>query len=413
MDRIYSFLNNSGIGRLIISILSRIRRVFDIRNANKLIESYKNTNTSKSVLKIGFIVQMPQVWDKEKPVFDRMLEDNRFDSYLVVVPEYDIKTQSICSFGTELEYFSSMYDESRIIKGIKEDGSVIEIGDLDFDYVFYQRPYDSYLPVQLRAKAVLPYARTVYIPYYFSNVNQKEDYYKSVFFNNIYLYFQSSNETGIVKKKKSKRIDLNIGYPALDNMKVETKTGDTIKGLWTPRWTDDPLTGGSTFIKYMELIVEWAASIPNFELILRPHPLAFDYAIAEGKLTEEEVIRYKDKVEKLGIKFDKNPIADDTIKEIDIMITDSTSIILNSYIRNIPIVYCTNPELNFSDEYKKIIKTCYIAKDWNEVVKYSTDIINGVDPLLEEREKVINTISKGGDATGRIVDYIYNDYNSN
>ena len=62
-------------------------------------------NLPRDKIKVSFIVQMPEIWDKEAPVFEALLRDDRFDACLIVVPHYDYSKDKLCSYGDELEYF--------------------------------------------------------------------------------------------------------------------------------------------------------------------------------------------------------------------------------------------------------------------------------------------------------------------
>ena len=53
------------------------------------INQFKKRKRANDRIKVGFIVQMPQVWDKESPVYERMTADSQFDPWLIVVPSYD------------------------------------------------------------------------------------------------------------------------------------------------------------------------------------------------------------------------------------------------------------------------------------------------------------------------------------
>ena len=48
-----------------------------------------------SVLKVGFIVQMPEIWHTEKSVYELMCGDSRFEPWLIIVPELDITSMEI------------------------------------------------------------------------------------------------------------------------------------------------------------------------------------------------------------------------------------------------------------------------------------------------------------------------------
>ena len=87
-------------------------------------------------VRVAFIVQMPEIWDKESPVFEAMLKDERFDPVLLVVPPYDMINDRISEYGAELDFFLSRYGTDRVIKAF--EGKWVDIEKLGFEYVFYQ-----------------------------------------------------------------------------------------------------------------------------------------------------------------------------------------------------------------------------------------------------------------------------------
>lgn len=60
-------------------------------------------------IRVGFIMQLPGVWDKVQPVFEEMLSDERFVPVGIVVPKYeryDIGVRPFGEWGEEWDFFS-------------------------------------------------------------------------------------------------------------------------------------------------------------------------------------------------------------------------------------------------------------------------------------------------------------------
>ena len=55
----------------------------------------KKKKNKNNKIKVGFLVQMAEIWDKEAPVYEKMVSDNRFDVYLIIVPHYDLSTNKL------------------------------------------------------------------------------------------------------------------------------------------------------------------------------------------------------------------------------------------------------------------------------------------------------------------------------
>lgn len=363
-------------------------------------------------IKVGFIVQMPEIWDKEAPVFEKMINDDRFSPKLIVVPSYDFAKSRIGEYGDELAYFQNKYDNELIIKAFDEKW--VDIESLQFDYVFFQRCYEHYLPEQYRTNVVANYAKTCYIPYCYHSLIDPDAYYMSSFFANLHLFFTCSrNQFERVQKIKQNGV-LYDGYPVLDLKYEETGETDKTTILWTPRWTNDPSFGGTTFIDYLYKIPALARELPAIRFIVRPHPMAFQNAIKEGLLSEQEIDRYKEELDNTGVVLDKNTFIEDTFKETDILITDFSSSLVAYYLTGKPIIYCTNTDLAFVDQYQEIVDCSYKTNSWIEVKSCLADLLKGIDPLKETRER-LSTIfaSQHKDSASSILNSIEADARKN
>ena len=361
---------------------------FDLCHASQ----FKRNDNKK--IRVGFIVQMPEIWDKEAPIFEAMQKDSKFDPLLIIVPSYDISKSNYCDYGYELDFFLKKYSNSNIIVAY-ENKHWRDLKELKLDYVFYQRCWESYLPVQYHTKNVIKYSKTCYIPYCFHALDLDESYYNTNFFTYLYMFFCCSKDQYEEVPYRKYRHCVFLGYPSLDNNShyndlFADGTKKTI--LWTPRWVNDDNTGGSTFLKYLYNIPELISSHDNIRLLLRPHPLSFQYAVKTGALTNDEVMNYKNRMKELGITFDDNAFIEETLKVTDILISDFSSILIHYYLLGKPLIYCSSTDVKFSRTYKYIIQSSYIAKNWDDVIKYSKMLICGKDPLAIERKNKIESI---------------------
>ena len=359
-------------------------------------------------VRVAFIVQMPEIWDKESPVFEAMLKDERFDPVLLVVPPYDMINDRISEYGAELDFFLSRYGTDRVIKAF--EGKWVDIEKLGFEYVFYQRCYETYLPERYHTVNVIKYAKTVYVPYAYHALLDPAEYYQTGFFDYLYLFFCCSDEQKNRQNSiRYKHIE-SLGYPAFEMVNIVKEDNSRKRALWTPRWTDDPSTGGSTFIKYLKRIEGIKVNNPDTDLWIRPHPLAFQNAVKEGKLSEEEVIAFHDRMSKLGIVMDDNEYVEDTLDSTDILITDFSSIIVFYFMSGRPIVYCADTELDYVPVYRDIIECSYIADNWDDVDSCVRRLLDGDDPLKDRRERESDAFrKKQTNASTRILEYMVHD----
>lgn len=383
----------------------------------KLAKGKENSHRPISVL---FLCQYPQAWNKMKSIFEMMLEDNRFSVKILAVPDNINKPDDKIYL-----FFSEIYGKDTVINAY-ENGIWYDMKQIKPDYVFYQRPYDQYLPKPYRSKSVSKYSRICHLVYgYLLTETTKDICTCKIFFRNVYMYFAENSicqEFNIKRFKlshnKGYRKTLNIGYPVLEYfMKHRTDTkpdNNEIKVLWTPRWSEDKETGGSNFINYKDEIIRLVDDNPNISVIFRPHPMTFDHFISAGKITRMEVDDYL-KHYRNSDRLEYNDTAEyvDVFWNTDILLTDVSSIIVEYFITGKPIVYCdtgAKPDAFFGE----LLKVMYVTKTWEQAKEKLIELSKGIDPLKKEREKKIRQLM-GTDfehISERFLDAIYNDYNS-
>lgn len=365
-------------------------------------------------IKVGFIVQLSEsCWDKQVDVFNEMILHSDFSVKLLVVPK-NINGE----FETyEDNYFFTNYP-NYCIKVI-ENNKVINIKKLNFDYIFFPRPYDYYLPKGIRSTDLVKFTRCCYIPYGFSlSDNFNDCNVDSSFFDNIYIEFTESEYIcSLLYKKYKNSCDKNIrhfeylGYPCL-NKYLDMKPNPTVKTItWTPRWSYDIKYGGSNFVEYKDSFINFCRNLPKtIDVIFRPHPLMFDELIKKNIITQKEKDNFLYILEELNIQMDvKSPI-DVILNKTDILITDFSSIILQFFLTNRPIIYCKK-NIDFNETGKIIEKGMYVTTTWDEVEKKCNLLINGIDELSYERENIIKReFSNLGNSAKNIVKRIFDDY---
>ena len=385
----YPFLR--GFLRKCKSIAGTPRRMLVIHDSTSKKKHIVNTKKHKvrNAIKIGFIVQMPEVWDKEAPVFEALLEDKRFEVCMIIVPHYNFSKSCLEKYGEEQRYFEGKYPKVTAI--LLKDENDMPIDD-SFDYIFYQRCWEHYLPPQLRCKNVIQHAITCYIPYCYHESPESTKYYQKKFFWYLNKFYCCSKDQ-YEQVKQIKGVECNyFGYPAIDTIQYMNSSHDSINILWTPRWTDDPEFGGTSFNRNRNRIFDLFKLSPDIRLTLRPHPLTFENAIKQGWMMPSDVNDYKEKVNKMGAALDNNKLIEETFQSTDVLITDFSSAIITFFLSGRPIIYCADYGFPLTDTFQNIMNSIYIAKDWADIYRITQDLINGKDPLYGKRQEVIKHI---------------------
>ena len=364
-------------------------------------------------IRVVFLVQIKEVWDKQAPVYEKLNSDDRFTVSLIVVPPRDFGTSvnSLGEYEKVLLYFKTKYPMGDIKKAY--DKHWLDLSSMGFDYIFYPRCWETDIPSEYRPKEVIKYAKTCYIPYGAGGFRyDKQFYYKRSFFISLYINFCNSKERVNLFPKSPYKHNLFLGTPLIDYSitRQQSVTANSKSILWTPRWTDEEIYGGTTFFAYKDKILSLKTNNPNIELVLRPHPFTFQHALNLGKMTERDIEDYKNSVKEHGASFDKNEMAGDTFRKTGILITDYSSIILEFFLSGKPVIYCGKTNINFDEIYEQILPGFYIAENWEQVERTVQKLLNGEDNLKTVRMNIIDDIKKQHiGATERIVNFLIND----
>ncbi len=364
-------------------------------------------------IRVGFLVQIKEVWDKQAPVYERLSTDDRFTVSLLVVPPPGggTSTYSFEKYKALLTFLKNKYPAADIRNTYDKHWS--DLSSMGFDYVFYPRDWEKELPPEYRTKEVIKYAKTCYIPYGIGGFRyDRQFYYKRSFFLSLYINFCNSKEEADLFPKNRYKHNIFLGLPVIDDSITRqpgtARNSNTV--LWTPRWTFEEMYGGTTFFAYKDKILSLKTKIPDINLILRPHPLTFKNALRLGKMTERDIEEYKNSVKKHGASFDTNEMVGDTFRQTGILITDYSSIILEFFLSGKPVIYCTKTNINFSETYKQIIRGCYIAENWEQIETIVQKLRKGEDDLKPVRMNIIENIKKQHiGATERIINFLIND----
>ena len=384
----------------------------DIRSDIRLLKLKNKTCGNK--IRVGFIVQMPEIWDKQQVVYEELLKRDNTEVFMFVVPSYDIEKRVITT-NYENNYFLNRY--SSVIRAIDTFGKAIDLKAYELDYAFYQRPYDMYLPEQLRSHNVSAYCKCCYIPYGFSGADVfDEGNTNRDFFRNIYFTFMESSymQKKLVRKYPiSSRMGIrhieDLGYPSLEPYFAK-RTSETLKTvLWTPRWSYDAKLGGSHFVEYKNLPFVLQDKFKDIRCVFRPHPLMFGELKSKELMTETDVETYLSAVENCGIVYDTGTPINAALDEADVLITDYSSIIIMYFLTGKPIIYCKS-HIEFNETFQKLGQYMYLAESEEDIYFYMEQLSNGNDSLKEKRlEFISREFSKHINADKRIIDRIIDD----
>ena len=373
-----------------------------------------NLQINKAKIKVVFICQYIPAWSKNKQLYETLKNDNRFEVLLLCIPNRISANmlQDPDNLSNEVfDYFTSHgYKES--INALVGRNQWLDLKSLHPDYVFYNR-FDRPMPLQYTSTVVSTYAKVCLIPYGFALHKAGEYMFDKQFAANTYCLFAESEE----KRKEFIRWNRILcrlrlckavccGITGVENaFKAKQDTTSAwdfsnkdFRVIYAPRWTQDSIWGGSSFLKYKESFFKIADEFPNVDILLRPHPLMFDNFISTGAMTEIEVAEYKRECElRRNLSLDSEKEYHATFWNSNLLICDYTSMLIEYYVTGKPIIYLTYDEnIVYTDLMNAMLSGCYIVHDESELREIIGNLVCGIDPLAEKRKAVIeNDLARG------------------
>lgn len=381
--------------------LSSLRRHI----SRKRVQSGTRT-TNEGIIKVVFICQYIPAWSKCKQLYETLNNDTRFKIILLCIPNRIIANH--LSNPNDLsndtyDYFSDHGYKEAVNALIGKD-EWFDLKGYYPDYVIYNR-YDRPMPVPYTSKEVACYAKVCLIRYAHALIRFEEVLFDKQFAANTYCLFAESkgmilvfNRWNTILCKLRFSHAVYCGIPAVENIykakgdKAEAWgfSKNSFRVIYSPRWTLDPAWGGSSFPKYGWAFVNLADEYPDMDILLRPHPLMFDHFVNTGVLGEKDIECYKESCDlRKNIKIDTEKEYHSTFWNSGVLICDYSSIIVEYFVTNKPIIYMTyDDNIDYTDQMRAILECCYIIKNGKELERVLVDLKNGEDPLKVKREEL-------------------------
>ena len=384
---------------------------------------------SNNKIRVGFMCQYIPAWNKLLPVYNKLKEDDRFEVYLLCVPNRIENKQLVSPENLDndtYEYFKEKgYDAINTLIGKNE---WLDLKGMGLDYIFYTRPYNSFMPEVYSSKSVSKYSKICVMMYGMILVeNEWNTALNRDFFRHVYCYF-AETECSMKMNKKHYPIthmlgiqkSIYHGMPALEQfMKAkEEKTNvwdfsdNTFRVMWTPRWTTEPSLGGTNFFLYKEALLNFAKEHKDMDFLFRPHPLAFQNFMKTGEMTENEVTAYKQQISDLSnvcLDVEKEYVA--TMWNSSVLVSDLSGVVPEYFVTGKPIIYCrTNMILQPTAHFNKLIEGCYSVSNEEELFYWLEELQRGNDPLYGKRQQIIEELF--GEKLNSASDLILNELTS-
>ena len=372
-------------------------------------EKKARRNTARHVsqnrpLRVLFLIQHPEMWNSEKSLVDELLRDPAFEPILLCLPKYSRQKTGGAIFSSQNAAFdflaASGYQPVNAF-----DGNWVSLKAIDPDFIFVQRPYTVELPRCYSFSRLRKLARIAYIPYsgrmtkgVHVGIEFNKDFLRhfSICFADCQDSFNFVNnwvtEHGLAGLKQV----FEVGFPRFDLLKAPASepAADHPKTrfLWLPRWSLADYNDKSHFLDYIEPMLSYFAAHPDFELVIRPHPLMFTNFVRLGAMTEPQVQKLRDRIDALpNVSFDSEGDYLKTFRRTDVLISDVTSLLLEFFYTRKPVILCDTLR-DLTQEGEQIDRTFYKAGSFNEI-EAAIEQIRAGDPIKPLREETFAVLS--------------------
>ncbi len=360
-------------------------------------------------VKVAFLCQYIPAWSKMDGIYQAMRQDSRFEPTLLCLPDRIRGCQLVDPENLENETLAYMQ-----ANGWPEAVDA-RVGDgwqnlTDYAYIFYQRPYNTYMPRPYTVSHTSKHSKVCLLMYAIEMLQEITDITLERDFMAYVAYYFAENtsvaQINIRKNPLGHKLGLQktlcLGVPVLESLlqKQGEKSPawdfseNPFRVMWTPRWTTDLSAGGSNFFTYYQSLTDYAAQHPDMDFLYRPHPLAFSHFLETGEMTQEQVDAFQARCEAIpNLALDKQQQYDATFWQSSVLISDYSGMVPEYFLTGKPLIFCiSNMVLTLSDFGEKILAGCYVVRAEQELFATLDMLGRGEDPLKEKRLALIEEL---------------------
>ncbi len=347
---------------------------------------------------VAFLVVFKSVFPA-KPIFEKMINDNNFDPYIIVLPQLTLPyTKWYKQYVDAYNELRDAYGE-RVINGYDSTkGKFVDLYE-NYPIMFFANPYDSMVHPYHKAayylnRNVLP----IYVSYGFAALKFWDEVIAMPFYNYMWkctLETESNLEhlkqTEIIKGRNG----VVTGYLKMDKLADIVPQKHARKRIMIcPHhtvWGSKSLNIGN-FITYAEYFQKLPKMFPEVDFVFRPHPLLLSNLRAHKVWTQEQIDKYMERLlSNSNLAYDTSGDYMQAFADSDAMIHDCGSFIGEYLYTMKPCCYMLKSEEAVNTTLVPLGQKCmeqyYRAFCEEDITKFIREVvIGGADPLKEQRE---------------------------
>lgn len=361
---------------------------------------------NKRPLKCVFFVVYYQTWKFEE-VYKRMSVSPDFDPIILICPIVNYGREKMLLHLREGYRYFKDANYNVILSYDENSNEYINVSkDINPDIIFYTNPYKGLIDDRYYITNYLNYL-TVYVPYAFNNNADLDFCHNLPLHNFVWRYYAESDEhkhySEICSLCKGRNV-VTTGYPGIERFlspKIgvectdwKVKEGNLKRIIWAPHHSIG--TKGSVvyscFLKYADFMLHMAEKYQDsVQFVFKPHPiLKSKLDLLWGESVADEYYRRWREMPNTSINDGEYC---DLFLSSDAMIHDSGSFLIEYLYINKPVLRTLNDiplEELYNSFARKCLKQYYMAYQEDDIEQFILNVLNGVDPLKEQRTQFVN-----------------------
>ncbi len=352
---------------------------------------------------VGFYVIFDSTFSF-RPLFEKMLQDDFFDPYIVIAPDISRgKQHEIESAKRTYESLSQKYGSERIILGYDYQNDIYSDPSDLFDIIAFANPYDNmthkyYSMKYLCRKNVL----TIYTTYGYnisSNVFLRH-VAPSLFIANLWNLYATCQYELEVFNKYSLYHGRNAILAGFLKMDAFTKTKSNLTGrklvIIAPHHTVGNMwknvLGMSNFLEYYNLILHLPELYPQIDFVFRPHPLLFVNLIKYNIWTQQQVDDYLQKLTLFpNVRYSTEGDYSQLFADSDALIHDCGSYIAEYYFTDKPQCFVVRSDevikSQLNDFGQECISHSYKAYSEQDIINFIESVVISENDIKKEERR--------------------------
>lgn len=360
---------------------------------------------NKNRIKVVFLVLFDSVW-KCDSLYRKMLSNDRFEPIIFISPVVNLGWENMVERIEQCKRFFESKNYSFIVSYDKINDTYLNLRkEINPDIIIYTSPWHGLIDDRYYITKY-PDKLTIYIPYFLSEecgVNS----YDSDFHNLLWRFYRETDfhyEMSRMSRTKGRNCVVT-GYPGIECFLAADRQPENVwpikdtahkKIIWAPHHTLQPvgLVNYSCFLQYSDFMLRMAEKYrENVQIAFKPHPLL------RNRLNEVWGKSKTDTYYSIWETMTNTSLNDGPYEDLfltsDAMIHDSGSFLSEYLYINKPVLRTMNqvdPKQMFNDFGMECLANHYKAFNETDIEHFIQNVINDIDPMLEQRTKFIKKV---------------------